>query len=210
MARDTKTKPTKGLEEQEEMTVVILRFKGGGDTLRKGFETVTHALSALGPSIPQRSLPNYRQPEIHREDPVDHAEAAVEDTQQVDQAPAEPDEESPRPRRKPAFLSDFNLAPADQVSWKDYAANKNPRTLDEKYLVAAAWVAAHGGQEVFTIPHIFTCFRAMKWEEHADFSQPMRRLKTVSSYFDVLKRGQWKLTSLGLEAADKLIQNASE
>ena len=35
MARDSKSKASSRLEEQEEMTVVILRFKGGGETLRE-------------------------------------------------------------------------------------------------------------------------------------------------------------------------------
>jgi hypothetical protein len=51
MARE-KNKGFGGPEEQEGMTVVILRFKGGGDTLRKGFDTVSQALAALGPAVP--------------------------------------------------------------------------------------------------------------------------------------------------------------
>ena len=38
MARE-KSKSFRPVDEQEEMTVVILRFKGGGDQLRKGFDT---------------------------------------------------------------------------------------------------------------------------------------------------------------------------
>lgn len=210
MARDARNKPAKGFEEQEEMTVVILRFKGGGDTLRKGFDTVSHALSALGPPISRRGLPHYRPPEMPPTDPGDEPEPDAEEVQQGDLTAAEDYADTPRPRRKPAFLSGFDLAPDGQIAWKDYAAKKSPRTLDEKYLVAAGWVTKHGGQEVFTIPHIFSCFRAMKWEEQADFSQPIRRLKSTNSYFDVLKRGQWKLTGLGIEAVDKLPQGDSE
>jgi hypothetical protein len=50
MARERKGVST--VPEQEEMTVVILKFKGGCDTLRKGFDTVSQALAALGPQPP--------------------------------------------------------------------------------------------------------------------------------------------------------------
>jgi hypothetical protein len=43
MARDAK-KPPPLKDEQEEMTVVILKFSGSGETLRKGFDTVSQAL----------------------------------------------------------------------------------------------------------------------------------------------------------------------
>jgi hypothetical protein len=49
--------PPIGQEAQEEMTVMVLRLKGGGDTLRKGFDALNHALAALGapaPLPPQR------------------------------------------------------------------------------------------------------------------------------------------------------------
>src|ERR1035437_2032445 len=37
-----------GQEPQEEMTVVILRLKGGGETLKKGFDALTTAFNSLG------------------------------------------------------------------------------------------------------------------------------------------------------------------
>lgn len=57
MARENKKMQPSG--EQEEMTVVILRFRGGSDSLQKGFETVSQALAALGPTPVhhQRRLP---------------------------------------------------------------------------------------------------------------------------------------------------------
>src|SRR5690348_9741506 len=87
MARD-KNKAFPGPEEQEEMTVVILRFKGGGETLRKGFDTVSQALAALGPPAPvgRRLLAARQDAQAlvngtdSGEDPdgLDHEEAASE------------------------------------------------------------------------------------------------------------------------------------
>ena len=50
MARERK--PERGPDEsraQEEMTVVVLKFKGGSQSLQKGFDAVSQAISALGP-----------------------------------------------------------------------------------------------------------------------------------------------------------------
>ena len=56
MARGSKN-PTIVEKEQEEMTVVVMRFKGAGETLRKGFDTVSQAIATLGqPAVPQRRL----------------------------------------------------------------------------------------------------------------------------------------------------------
>ena len=52
MARDKK--PVFGSPEpqQEEMTVVVVKFKGGAESMQKGFDAVNSAIAALGPSQP--------------------------------------------------------------------------------------------------------------------------------------------------------------
>jgi hypothetical protein len=46
MARDNKTGAPE--PQQEEMTVVVLKFKGGSHSLQKGFDGVSQAINALG------------------------------------------------------------------------------------------------------------------------------------------------------------------
>jgi hypothetical protein len=209
MARDIRSKSVGRTEEQEEMTVVILRFKGGGETLRKGFSTVSDALAALGPGIPQRRLLNHSENESPSQPKVLNSDAEVEETDEGFEEPASDANGSERRApRKPTFLSEFKLSPDGQPAWKEYATGKNPRTLEDKYLVAAAWLTAHGGVEEFKIDHVFTCFRAMVWDERRDFSQPMRHLKAVKSYFVVPKKNRWKLTDLGAAAAGELPSKA--
>jgi hypothetical protein len=186
------------------MTVVILRFKGGGDTLRKGFDTVSEALSVLGPAIPRRALPTLPPQETPSGHSVDESELGAEKLERTGQPAEEDSAGAPRQRHRPRFLDELNLEPDGQQSWKDYAQEKAPRTSDEQYLVAAGWLAEHGGHEVFRGAHIFSCFRAMKWAEPVDFTQPMRRLKQRRSYFEVPKRGEWKLTQVGVTAVAEL------
>lgn len=204
MARHISGRLNSKPEEQEEMTVVILRFRGGGDTLRKGFETVSHALSALNPSVQQLAVDRHHQ-EVHEASSagtIDENELA--DGEGQDESDEAQSGGTSRPRRKPQFLKEFNLSPENQISLKDFASKKNPKTLHEKHLVAATWVSSHGGQPIFTVPHVFTCFRAMQWEEQTDFSQPMRQLSRTKSFFASLGDKKWELTSLGKEAVEKL------
>lgn len=61
MARDKKA--ARGRDEpqvQEEMTVIVMRFTGSSQSLQKGFDAVSQALSALGPGssvVVQRQPP---------------------------------------------------------------------------------------------------------------------------------------------------------
>lgn len=49
--------------QQEEMTVVVLKFKGGSQSLQKGFETVSQALAMLSPAPSNRNRSVQRQPQ---------------------------------------------------------------------------------------------------------------------------------------------------
>jgi hypothetical protein len=208
MARDSKSKASSRLEEQEEMTVVILRFKGGGETLRKGFSTVSEALATLGPGIPQRRLLNHSDNESSAQAKlVNSDEEAEEIDEGFEESASDANGSERRGPRKPKYLSDLKLSPDGQMAWKEYATEKNPNTVEEKYLVAAAWLTLHGGVDIFKIDHVFTCFRAMEWDVRKDFSQPMRQLRADKSYFELPKKNHWKLTEIGLAAADKLPSN---
>ena len=90
---------------------------------------------------------------------------------------------------------------------KQFATDKNPQAEYDKYLVASAWLMKHAGCESgFTPNHVFTCFRAMRWKEQKDFTQPMRLMKSKKSYFDTPSKGTWKLNGHGLSAAEAIGQ----
>ena len=207
MARSTRgAVPPVGQEQQEEMTVVVLRLKGGGDTLKKGFDALTAAFSALGPT-PQlvKHVNGGTQRQLngvvvsHAGD--DEVEEDADEARVVEAAPPAPASAPRAPaQRKPKFLTDFDLNSGDK-SWRDYATSKNPKTENEKYLLAALWITENANVMDFSVSHVFTCFRAMKWPEQVDFSQPMRQMKSKDSYFSHPSRKTWKLTQPGLDAA---------
>jgi hypothetical protein len=105
---------------------------------------------------------------------------------------------------KHGFLGDFNLSPDNVPSLKDYCAEKDPQNDTDKFLVASAWIQTHGGVNPFNGNHLFTCFRAMGWKTQADMVQPLRASKHKKSFYENPSRGEWRLTSIGLEAAENL------
>jgi len=204
--------PPIGQEAQEEMTVMVLRLKGGGDTLRKGFDALNHALAALGAPAP---LPSQRHtaallPQIVSPHSGTNGTGAVE--------PTDPEEEehdgeeaslestpaatatTPKPRKKPPFNTKLDLDGKDRP-WKDFSEEKAPSTVGDCYLVASLWLTEQAGMTDFSLSDVFTLFRAAKWTENSDFSQPLRKMKSQESYFENPSPKTWKLTQIGLGAA---------
>jgi hypothetical protein len=214
MAREKK--PVRGADEpqqQEEMTVLVLKFKGGSQSLQKGFDAVSQAINALGPgpqnshrvavqrSPAQIATGNGEAMDIEPETPTDDTEEEIDDTQQDNGAP-KPKKQQTAP--KYTFMNDFNLAPPGLPSLTEYCNQKNPQTENDKFLVASAWIQTHGGVDPFTGSHLFTAFRAMEWKTQVDMTQPLRFMKSKKSYYDNPSFGKWKLTAIGLTAAENV------
>jgi hypothetical protein len=217
MAREKK--PVPGSNEppaEEEITVFVLKFKGGSQSVQKGFDVVSQAIAALGPATPanQRVIVHRAPAQIpapangtiidaEHEDVVE--ENAAEDAGPETPAPATSGA-PPKPRKGYTFMNDFNLTPAGVPSLKDYCTEKNPQTDNDKFLVASAWIQTHGGVDPFTGRHLFTAFRAMEWKPQVDMTQPMRTLKAKKSYYENPSSGKWKLTGIGLDAAKAIVK----
>ena len=130
MARKTQN-PTNAGNDQEEMTAIVIRLKGGGETLRKGFETLSQAFAALGQTtVVQQRLPGRAAnelPEAGTDGNLDRGDA----NDQVDlEEVSEPVRESSGAkgkRKPPPFLPGFNLD-GDGTKWKEFAASKQPET----------------------------------------------------------------------------------
>jgi hypothetical protein len=214
MARERRSAPS-AFEPlaQEEMTVVVVKFKGGAESMQKGFDAVNNAISSLGPAQPAQQRVVSRAPvqlplmlspngdvidDVIGEPDSDAQETAQEVRTQAGLVTA------PKPRKSYTFMSEFNLAPDDVPSLKEYCADKNVQSENDKFLVASAWIQTHGSADPFTGRHLFTAFRAMEWKTQADMTQSMRRLKSEKSYFENPSSGKWRLTGIGLEAAEKI------
>jgi len=216
MARDSRNKTPDGPQSQEEMTVVVLKFKGGSHSLQKGFDVVSQAISALGssPQTNQRAVVRHQPAQIaagngevldaETGNLADEGATELDDTQQQ-----ETGVETTRQKKAPAtpkyvFMNDFNLTPAGVPSLTEYCTQRNPQTESDRFLVASAWIMTHGGADPFTGGRLFTAFRAMEWKTQVDMTQPLRSMKSKKSYYENPSPGKWKLTAIGLTAAENV------
>ncbi len=202
--------PASDPAQEEEMSVVVLKFKGSGETLRRGMDTVAAAIAALGNGahVTTRTV-NGRKPlgqivaplaadaiDAEPIDTLDESEDSEEET-----TPAAPKAKKAPGTPKYSFLPDFELGPAGKTSLKDFVAGKTAATEADKYLLVCWWLQTDGGTDPFTGNHLFTCFRALNWKPRLDVNQPVRELKSKKSFFDSPTYGKWRLTQPGLDAA---------
>jgi hypothetical protein len=212
MARDKRTArgPDELQGQQEEMTVIVLKLRGDSQTLQRGFDVVSQALSSLGSrhhSVTQRQpppLPSADGEVIDNETQHSSKEAGDEDAAQETSVPGNGKAKRSSSAPKYKFLDDFDLSPNGKPSLKDYCTEKDPQTEQDKFLVATAWIQIHGETNPFTGDHLFTCFRAMEWDTQGDLVQRLRNSKFKKSHYDNPGRGQWRLTNIGLEAAENI------
>lgn len=216
MAKTTKgvVQPPMKTDEQEEMTVIVLRIKGGGDTLQKGFDALSTAFAALGnsqapPPGNTRKLagpanarqlsapPSGDDPDIEEDEDDEEFEA---DAASVDVTQSETTPGAKWKPRKYKFMDDLDLSQGDKP-WKEFAAERGGKNDNEHYLLASLWLTECANLPEFGVAHVFTLFRAMQWSEQSDFSQPMRLMKSKKSYFSHPSKKTWKLTGPGLDAA---------
>ena len=201
-------------EEQEEMTVIVLRIKGGGDTLQKGFDALSTAFAALGspqtapPGNTRKLAGNVGTRQLAAPPPADDSYADDEDEDEdfeADSSSVETPQTNAIPPvkwkpRKYKFMDDLDLSQGDKP-WKEFASERGGKNDNDHYLLASLWLTENANLPEFGVGHVFTLFRAMQWSEQSDFSQPMRTMKSKKSYFSHPSKKTWKLTGPGLDAA---------
>jgi hypothetical protein len=194
--------------QQEEMTVVVLKFKGGSQSLQKGFDAVTQAIAALSPAPSNHRVIVQRGPaEITGgEDILDAETEEIDEVETTDAETGQTTTKATRTKRAYTFMDDFDLAPPDVQSLTEYCEGKEPLTENDKFLVASAWIQTHGNADPFTGRHLFTAFRAMNWKPQVDMTQPLRAMKASKSWYDNPSQGKWKLTGIGLKAAEAIVK----
>jgi hypothetical protein len=205
-----KTRDAAPRDSKGKVTFVMFQVEGDDDTLQQGFRAMEQAFQRLG--TPQRVYAPAAAPTLllkgekadagHHEAENAEPEAVPEYTVPADVTSDSPKATKPRKYTQPKFLSDLDMTDG-QESFKDYAATKDPKSDNQKYLIVARWLQQHKNIDTVTIDHIFTCFQAMKWPSQKDIGQPLRFMTKNNSYFQKNGKG-WKLTHVGGDAADAI------
>src|SRR5437870_10911528 len=142
MAREKKPQRVDDPAQQEEMTVMVMRFKGSPATLQKGFDTVSQAIAGLGGApriITTRTTASLPAPEI-----IVETEASANRNgagpEVLEPEVEEPLTSAPKVKKEPgkpkySFLADFNLTPEGVPSLTEFCQPKNAETEQNRYLV---------------------------------------------------------------------------
>jgi hypothetical protein len=152
--------------------------------------------------------------------PVTHAIAAspiqpVVEVEDVDSVQDEGDEEEvavasaaspskPRVYRSPKVLElELNSDP----SWPDFAAEKKPESVPDRYLVVAAWFKKHRGIEAISMDHVYTCFihPKVKWSTNLeDFDAMLRYHKKRNRMTKAKGKGMYAINHIGLDEVEMM------
>jgi len=206
-----RTKENTFQETKGKVTFVMFQVEGDDETLQQGFRAMEQAFQRLGapprlaapPAGPVKLLAKSEKPaDIHLDTEEPEHELPEDQPEEVGAATDGQRPNKPRNYTQPKFLADLDLS-SGKESFKDYATRKDPKTDNQKYLVASRWLHEFKNIDAVTIHHIYTCFQAMKWTSQRDVSQPFRTMMKKDSYYQKNGKG-WKLTHVGSDAADAI------
>lgn len=177
---------------------------------------ITQAITmALKPTVQPiyRQLPNGRPPaqllppsddaDAQDESEEDAAiEAADEQEAPAAQVPAKP--QRPRTKPKQPELVDLDWTGTGGPTFKEFAAEKAPKSRARKYLVAACWLKEFGGYPTVNANQVYSAFRAAGWSvAFADWHQPFRNLVHSDHMRKGTNSGEYSITTVGEGVLEK-------
>ena len=90
------------------------------------------------------------------------------------------------------------------VSFESFATEHSHNSEPDRNLIVAAWFKEHRNIEVITASHVYTCYRAVKWQTGiGDFAWPLRKLKK-EQLMSGAGRGEYAINHLGLDRVQKM------
>jgi len=185
------------------------------DAVADGLKSIANALAGKAALAPGRTLPRSTASatvveQNEEPEPTEESEIEEETPEEISED-ALRDDDTPRPRRRPApkapsFLSDVDLTKA-KVQLADFVQKKNPGGDMERFAVIAAWFKDELSTDEITIDHIFTAYKALQWQAQLpdDPGQTFRNLKSNKNWFDSgSKRGAYKINWNGINSVNKM------
>jgi hypothetical protein len=194
-------KNSTGSKNPSRIRFVMVEAELGDGDIGQITQAITNALRGPAPVVVKRIASSTPAPPSNGEQQVepDDVVESDEELDAVDVTPPAPKQRGPRkPAPKPNVI---DLDVTTEPSLASYVAKINPKSLNKRYLVLAAWLHDHRETGAVTVDHIYTCYRRLNWSiDIADFSAPLRALKH-QQYFTTPERGKYAINQLGLAKA---------
>ncbi len=97
---------------------------------------------------------------------------------------------------------DINLFPDGKTSFADFAVEKSPRTMDEKYAVAVYWILRVAELPIATVAQVVSCFIAADWSLPSQVANAASQSRKAG-YLSSAKAEDLQLTSIGINLVNK-------
>jgi hypothetical protein len=111
----------------------------------------------------------------------------------------------------PRMLHDVDLAPKGKESFTAFVAEKQPKSINEKCLVAVYYLEQIAGIKGITASHVFTCFRsAPGWKLPSDFDNALQTTKSRKSWIDTSNMEDIKTFPVGVNYVEHELPHKSK
>ncbi|HYW42228.1 MAG TPA: hypothetical protein VE959_05190 [Bryobacteraceae bacterium] len=186
------------------LRVVEFELEGGNAAVENSIRQITHAL-AIRNGPPARMMPPKPPNELAAGVPAetDEAEEIIQDVEYADAGdtgqeqptkPAKP--KTTYKPRVPTYLHDLDMT-GTGVTFKDFAAQKNPTKATQRHLVAAYWLKEHGNSPTTTMDKVYTCYRTAEWPTNQSDWDVNFRSQVKTNRFRRVSPGEYAITPIG-------------
>lgn len=109
---------------------------------------------------------------------------------------------STKPARKksgsPSLVRDLVMRPKAKTSFVDFAAEKAPKTMQQKNVVSVYWLAKFGGvASGITVDHVNTCFVEAKWPRPSNLENALQVTAGRKGWLETSDMSNITLTTRG-------------
>jgi len=97
----------------------------------------------------------------------------------------------------PSAVRDLDLAPKGKTSFKDFVAEKRPKTNHDQNVLSVYYLAEVLGLGSVTLDYVFTCYKDMRWREPANLANSLSLTANRKRFIDTASLDDIKLTPAG-------------
>jgi hypothetical protein len=96
-----------------------------------------------------------------------------------------------------SIVKDLNLKPKGRKSFDDFVSEKKPKSNQQKCTLSVYYLRHELELPKVSSPHVFTCFKHMKWRVPADLANTLQYTASKDGWLDTKKMDDIKVTTIG-------------
>jgi hypothetical protein len=184
--------------------VFFAEVEGDDETIQEGLQAINVAANKIFQSAPTKIVKVLPASAT----PIDEDEL-LEELEDEDEGLTLPSVvTNSKPKKssyKPPIMSivkDLNLRPEGELSFRDFYAQKEPKTQEQAVTVAVYYLKRFLDLDKVTPEHVFTCFKDVGRKTPKNMPQTVRDTAKNKGWVDTSERGNIKITNHGENMVD--------